>query len=817
MRWSILFSLFFVFIFSISLVSAEENNNVFRDFLEFLFPVDNGIQLAPGMDCTDVDGDGYVLEDNLDGCDTFNIDPFNGYSDCDDGDDLRWEILDAFYDGDGDGYGNVSVVSFCSGSGVYAQDVVVNGYSTTSDDCDDENVNINPGIVEDGTTCGNGIDEGCNDFDVPCCTSAGVVLDPVCDDGNLCTGDYCLIDHCIYDSFQLEGSQCNGGVCTSGECIFRECLDADGDGYDFCETWEANDDGLVVDCNDDDINIYQLLTGYPDYDLDLYYSSISEQVCSGASLSGEYSSIAGDDCNDVDDFYDFLTGETCPEQDMIVFYPDLAYAAQDFALVNDSNGDLHTIYIRFVPGSSWLTDPTNSMDFGHESSTNLTNWTYYEAPLNISETIGDWDDEHVWAPSIVYNDVDGLYYMHYTGVTDGFTEGPSNHKERIGLATSNDLITWDKYIGNTCDGTTGIGCLFDCNVTWGAWGTIENSWTYQCRDPFVFKDSVSGDWYMVYTTVPDPFAWNSIVGMAKSTDLISWTDVKGLDVTLSSKAESPHVYEHNGLYYLFWTTPITGNDGIKYSYTDDLENGVWSSPVAVVGAETMIASELIQYKDQLLFAGIVGGYDIGFRTLEFNGDNTVSIGTIARGDCNYFGSALVNPNAPDVCGNIIDETCNGYDCGFLDSSFSVDLVSGWNYVSVPLVSITNNDISEFNSDMILSYSDGWDINYKDVINDISLIEPFKGYIVYSDSDRSVNFDGIYNAGSTFVLSNGWNLVGSSEDGYDFEGNQLFNESSSIVPGDVLMGEAYWVYVGGEPVFGPPSWGFWERLGKLFGF
>ncbi|MBT6995147.1 hypothetical protein HN865_00770 [Candidatus Woesearchaeota archaeon] len=827
MRWSVVFSLFFVFILSISLVSAEEDNNIFRDILAFLFPVDNEIKLSPGMDCIDFDGDGYVIEDNLDGCDTVNIVPFNGYSDCNDSDVERFALyVDLYEDNDGDFYGGNISSTLCSGIGVrFYNDVLNFGLSVLSNDCNDFNSSINPGFVENGLTCGNGIDEGCNGFDVPCCTSTEIILDPICDDGNVCSNDYCLFDHCIYDTSVLDGSQCGGGVCTFGECFDRDCVDSDIDGYDECYLWETNDDGLVVDCNDSDINIYQLFSGYADYDLDLYYSLISQEICSGANLSEEYSSVAGEDCNDFDDYYDFVTGETCSVQESFILDPTLNYAAQDFALLND-NGTLHSIYIRFPPGSSWQSDINNSKDFGHESSSNLSSWDYHGAALNISSGAGDWDDEHVWAPSLVYNDVDGLYYMHYTGVTDGFTEGPANHKERIGLATSSDLITWTKYPGNTCGGSTGDGCLFDCNLTWNLWGNetwngFDLAWQYQCRDPFVFKDSSSGDWYMVYSTaVFEESSWSSgtmVIGMAKSTDLISWSDLGPLNITLTEKAESAHIFENNGLYYLFWTAPVASHDGIVYSYTDDLENGIWTAPVNVIGAESNIASELLKLGDQNIFAYISGGYEIGIKTLDFNPDDSVSIGQIAPGNCNYFGSASVNPSAPDVCGNVIDETCNGYDCGYLNSSFNVSLVNGWNYVSVPLVSITNNDIGEFSSDMVLAYDGEWDINYKNIINDISLIEPFKGYIVYSNSSREVVFDGVYTAGSTFSLINGWNLVGSSEAGYDFDGNQLFNETSSILPADVVMGEAYWVYIGEEPVFGPPSWSFWERLSKLFGF
>ena len=1003
MKGVAILSLFIVFILSISFVSADDGDNLFKSILEFLFPIGEVVQLAPGMDCVDVDGDGYVIENDIDGCDTFNIVPFNGYSDCNDNDDLKWEILDAYADGDGDLYGNSSVVGICTSPLIFATDIITNGLSSTSNDCNDANAEINPGIIEDSSTCGNGIDEGCNGFDVSCCVSLEPypVLDPVtCDDGNLCTQDYCFLDSCFY-SLELDGMQCGGGICQLGICTLSPCEDSDGDGYDDCYLWETNDDGNEIDCNLDNNTLFQLLNGYLDSDSDLYYSDISEEVCSGVGLSGEYSSIAGGDCNDVNDFYDLVSGNSCVNQESIILSAYLDYLMQDFAIIEDNNSNLHIIYIRFPLGTSWQADPTNSMDLGHESSSDLITWDNHDPALNISET-GNWDDEHIWAPSIVYNPVDELYYMHYTGVTDGFTQNAANHKERIGLATSSDLITWDKYPGNNCAGTTGEGCLMDCDFPWNAWGEIEDSWTYQCRDPNVFFDSASGDWYMVYSTSPSPFDWKMIVGLAKSSDLINWEDLGPIDVTFESKAESAHIVKENGLYYLFWTTKIESLDGIKYSFTNDLESEVWSVPENVIGAENMIASEFYIFNNQSLFAGIIGQYDVGFRTLNFNLNNSVSIGAIVQGDCSYVGSDVINPGVSDSNCNLMDEDCStvaddgyvsdtfcflpgecaagnvasscsvgvvsncstgspsveicsgldedcdgtpdngltaslnalqdgvcvgstqvcggalgwlddyssvsGYeateltcdgldnDCdslndngltaslnalqdgvcvgstqvcggalGWLDDYSSVsgyeateltcddilnndcdlstdcsdsdcsgdaacivvtptedlfilNLTTGWNYVSIPLTDLNEDGISMFNSEIVLSYLGEWNVNYKDIVSQIGIIEPLKGYIVYSNGNQSILFNGTLNETYSYSLGvDNWNLVGASLEGYDFDSGQIFDESSSILPADVFLGDAYWVYTGSEPQLAPPSIGFWAALLNLLGF
>ena len=67
MKGVAILSLFIVFILSISFVSADDGDNLFKSILEFLFPIGEVVQLAPGMDCVDVDGDGYVIENDIDG------------------------------------------------------------------------------------------------------------------------------------------------------------------------------------------------------------------------------------------------------------------------------------------------------------------------------------------------------------------------------------------------------------------------------------------------------------------------------------------------------------------------------------------------------------------------------------------------------------------------------------------------------------------------------------------------------------------------------------------------------------------------------
>ena len=107
----------------------------------------------------------------------------------------------------------------------------------------------------------------------------------------------------------------------------------------------------------------------------------------------------------------------------------------DFCLVK-RDSHYHLFHIR---GERW-TWPLGyrEIDLGHAISTDMRNWTPLEAvvPAGLA---GTWDACGIWAPDII--EVDGVYYLYYTG-TD------TNNNQKIGLATSSDLLAWSKYAGN---------------------------------------------------------------------------------------------------------------------------------------------------------------------------------------------------------------------------------------------------------------------------------------------------------------------------------------------------------------------------------
>ncbi len=222
-----------------------------------------------------------------------------------------------------------------------------------------------------------------------------------------------------------------------------------------------------------------------------------------------------------------------------------AYRPKDFAFLK-KDGVYHLFYIRhndFLP--QWATE----IDFGHAISTDLFHWAQLPAVMPLDPN--GWDNLHVWAPHIVQSD--GLWWMFYTGVTD--RPGTFHDTQRIGAAVSSDLMTWNRVHQTSVWSTD--------SAPWAWWAPLSPGMS--CRDPFVMPDPAApGQWLLYYTATPANDTLSTLVGVARSPDADpgAWQDEKPLwithrSLTFNSSTESPHLFEHNGRWFLF----ITSNAG----------------------------------------------------------------------------------------------------------------------------------------------------------------------------------------------------------------------------------------------------------------
>jgi beta-fructofuranosidase len=143
---------------------------------------------------------------------------------------------------------------------------------------------------------------------------------------------------------------------------------------------------------------------------------------------------------------------------------------------------------------------------GHARSKDLTNWELLPDALVHGEA-GEFDQTATWTGSTVFNPVDNLYYLYYTGASmlaGGLVQS-------VGYATSPDLISWHKAAGPVVSAD-------DRYYLTQANGGVDT----ECRDPWLFYRD--GKWHMTFTAaLPNsPEKGRGIVGYAQSDDLKKW-------------------------------------------------------------------------------------------------------------------------------------------------------------------------------------------------------------------------------------------------------------------------------------------------------
>src|SRR6266536_576406 len=180
----------------------------------------------------------------------------------------------------------------------------------------------------------------------------------------------------------------------------------------------------------------------------------------------------------------------------------------DFWLA-DTGEEYHLFFLR---ASRALHDPHRRhrrASIGHARSTDLHHWTLLPDALVPGDPPA-FDDLATWTGSVVQAP-GGTWHMFYTGVSrsdDGLVQ-------RIGVATSDDLITWHKRPESP---------ILTADQRWyerlDANGWFDEAW----RDPWVFPDPGGDGWHMLITARADagPAYERGVIGHARSADLMHW-------------------------------------------------------------------------------------------------------------------------------------------------------------------------------------------------------------------------------------------------------------------------------------------------------
>ena len=194
--------------------------------------------------------------------------------------------------------------------------------------------------------------------------------------------------------------------------------------------------------------------------------------------------------------------------------------------------------------------------------------TKLNPPFSANESDGE---THFWAPHVIKHG--DLYYMYYCA---GSLKG--HDKYRIHLATSPDLVNWERHQNNplVVDG-------------------------FDARDPFVMQ--IGDRFAMYYTCNLTPTGGNHCVACVTSNDLLHWDNkqivfTSSISGTFAGPCESPFIVKNGDTYFLF----IGPFGGYNVSYCD---TAVYASldpfhftEDALVGHIPAHASEIIKIGNQ---------------------------------------------------------------------------------------------------------------------------------------------------------------------------------------------------------------------------
>jgi beta-fructofuranosidase len=169
-------------------------------------------------------------------------------------------------------------------------------------------------------------------------------------------------------------------------------------------------------------------------------------------------------------------------------------------------------HLFFLQAPRSLGDPDlrhRNASVGHAVSTDLSSWTILPDAL-LRGPAGAWDDLATWTGSVIAHG--DTWYMLYTGISS--VDG--GLVQRIGLATSSDLVTWTKHPSNPV--MVADTCWYE-GPDPGA--SRECAW----RDPWILHDPAGHGFHALITARVSGGRSDErgVIGHARSPDLISWT------------------------------------------------------------------------------------------------------------------------------------------------------------------------------------------------------------------------------------------------------------------------------------------------------
>jgi beta-fructofuranosidase len=254
---------------------------------------------------------------------------------------------------------------------------------------------------------------------------------------------------------------------------------------------------------------------------------------------------------------------------------------------------------------------------GHATSIDLVDW--HLEPEALRPSPGAWDDLALWTGSVVRAD-DGLWWLFFTAIN---TRGHGLRDQRLGAATSPDLMTWTKV---------GDGPVLEADARWYKTLPEDAAASETWRDPFVLRDPDGDGWHMVVTArgLDAPPNADGVLAHAVSDDLTHWTLRPPLTTPAGfGQLEVAQIRDVGGRWVLLFTchpqeqapeTVARWGEHSTWSVLSDSALGPWdiASARPFTAEPALFAAPLVRRRD--------GSWAlIGFRNLEAEGIDAFEI------------------------------------------------------------------------------------------------------------------------------------------------------------------------------------------------
>lgn len=292
------------------------------------------------------------------------------------------------------------------------------------------------------------------------------------------------------------------------------------------------------------------------------------------------------------------------------------------AWYHNTGSEVHAFHLqRLAPGSQKTVYQEHAV--GHAVSEDMIHWKELPPAVYPGEP-GSLDDREIFTGCTC--EKDGIYYLFYTMKSSR----ENGNVQRIGLATSRDLLNWEKHPNNP---------VLTPDSRW--YHTEEDPALYglaDCRDICIVKAPDQSGYYAFFVARvrTEEMAQGSVVALAYSEDLIHWEQYPPVFSSCGryTIAEVPVVFPMDGKWYMLL---LCNNE---YGNRDLFASQPQYTMGTIYAVADSIEGPYIEPENNVLL-GSQGFNALSCQTVEFKGKRLLMYTQASRTNCCDAGDPMM--------------------------------------------------------------------------------------------------------------------------------------------------------------------------------